>query len=94
MGNFRMEMLLSGEDILRIFKARFGSELPDHFLDEGYDFTVSPALAKRVLRTIKLTDVTLGDLAEMSAQAPKEEPATAEKLADKGIVTPFVRRRI
>jgi hypothetical protein len=85
MGNYRMEMELSADEVLALFKAKFGAELREWLVDrEG--FTISPELTKRALRTIKLTDVTLADLAAMSV-APAEEPATAEKLVEGSATT-------
>lgn len=90
-GDYRVEVEFSRADILRLFKARFGTELDDWLIDEE-GFTVSPDLTKRILRTVKLSDVTLGDLAAMNAESSDEKPATAEKLVESGNVT--ILRRI
>ena len=90
MGDYRMEMELSNEDLLRLFKAKFGTELREWLVDDE-GFTISAELTKRALRTVKLADVTLADLAAMSATA-SEEAATAETLFEKGNVTALRRR--
>jgi hypothetical protein len=90
MGEYRMEIELSSEDVLHLFKSRYGTELGPWHLDYG-GFTVSPELAKRLLRTVKLSEVTLGDLAAMHAASP-DQPATADKLIERAKVTPFKRR--
>jgi hypothetical protein len=89
MGDYRMEIELSNQDLLRLFKAKFGTELREWLVDDE-GFTISPELTKRALRTVKLSDVTLADLAAMSA-TPAEEPPTAEKLVESGNVTRFRR---
>lgn len=89
-GDYRMEIELSNDDILRLFKSKFGSELNEWLLEEE-GFTVSPELTKRILRTVKLSDVTLGDLAAMN-DATSNGSATAEKLLKTAKVTPLLRR--
>jgi hypothetical protein len=79
---------LSSDDIVHLFKSRFGSELKPWLLKEG--FTVSPELAKRILSTVKLTDVTLGQLMEMSSGS--EDSATADKLIEDPNVTRLTQR--
>jgi hypothetical protein len=91
MGDYRMELEFSNDDIVHLFKARFGRELREWLIDDE-GFTVSPELTKRVLRTVKLSDVTLGDLAAMHAD-PTEASPTAEKLAEPAKVTSIIRRR-
>lgn len=90
MGDYRMTVELSKSDIVRLFKSVFGSELDANLL-ERYGFTVSDDLKKAVLRTVKLSDVTLGDLAAMSSES-EETQATAEKLVEAENVQPFRRR--
>jgi len=90
MGNYRMDIEFSNEDILRLFKLRFGTELKEWLVDDE-GFTISPELTKRALRTVKLSDVTLADLAAMQ-EGPRNEPATAEKLVEKSNVATFRRR--
>jgi hypothetical protein len=89
-GDYRVEIEFSNADILQLFKARFGKELDDWLVDDE-GFTISPDLTKRVLRTVKLSDVTLGDLAAMNTTS-SEEPATAEKLVESAKVMPIRRR--
>jgi hypothetical protein len=89
MGQYRMEVELSTNDILHLFKARFGTELRPWLLDEG--FTLSPEMAKHALKSVKLTDLTLGDLVAMNSS---EEPATAEKLVQSDSNVTPLRRRI
>jgi hypothetical protein len=89
-GNYRMEIEFSTDDILRLFKARFGKKLEPWLLDE-HGFTVSDDFKERVLSTVKLSDVTLGQLVAMSA-SPSEKPATADKLVQVSNVTPITRR--
>ena len=88
-GNYRMEVELSRDDIVKLFKVAFNGELRSFLIDE-WKFTMSPELVREALKTIKLTDLTLGDLVAMN-NAPAEEPATAEKLVEPSNVTPFVR---
>lgn len=80
MGDYRVTLEFSDGDILRLYKARLGTELTCWELDHG-GFTVSPDLVKRVLSTVKLTDVTLGQLMEMSSDF--KNAATADKLIER-----------
>jgi hypothetical protein len=86
-GNYRMELKLSSEEIMHLFKAKFGTELRTHLLDED-GFTVSDELKKRILGGIKLSDLTIGDLAGIAATpaAKVEEPAPTPP------ASPFRRR--
>jgi hypothetical protein len=91
-GNYRMEVSLKRHDVMRLFKATFGSELQQGLI-ETYGLTFSPEVVKGMLKTVKLTDLTLGDLVEMNIAAPPEEPVTAEKLLESSPnVSPFQRR--
>jgi hypothetical protein len=89
MGNYRMEIKLSKSDVLRLFKCMYGRQL-DADLIEQYGFTISEDLKKAVLKTVKLTDVTLGELASMTAQ-DAEEPSVEQPPAQ---VRSLFRRRI
>jgi hypothetical protein len=89
-GHYRMEVQLSPTDVMTLFKCLFGSEL-DVKLIERYGLTFSPEATKAILRTVKLSDLTLGDLAAMGAASP-EEPATADKLVESENVTALRRR--
>jgi hypothetical protein len=92
MGDYRMEIEFSDDDVIALFKAKFGAELREWLIEEE-GFTISRELTKRALRNVKLTDVTLADLAAMSTAGSDKVPATAEKLVEVGKVTP-IRRRI
>lgn len=86
-GDYRVEVNLTRSDIVRLFKASFGSELDVNLL-EDHGFTVSPELQKSVIGKIRLADLTIGDLAGLSSPSTKdagseETPAT---------VKPFLRR--
>lgn len=92
MGDYRMEMNFSKADVLQLFKSMFGTELNTDLL-ERHGFSVSEDLKKTVLRSVKLSDVTLGDLAAMNSTESGQETATAEKLIEApSNVKPFVRR--
>lgn len=75
-GNYRMELSLSQYDIMRLFKSMFGTELRSSLLEtEG--FTMSPEFLKAALRTVKLTDLTLGDLVAMNSGPSDEDTSEA-----------------
>jgi hypothetical protein len=74
-GNYRVAVHLSRSDVLQLFKAVFGTRPSANLLEQG--FVVSDELKKAVLRTIKLTDLTLGELAAMGSQ-PIEQLPTAD----------------
>jgi hypothetical protein len=81
MGDYRMAMELTRGDVLQLFKAMFGTELRAYMIeDEG--FTVSEGLKNAVLKTVKLTDLTLGELAAMSAAQAVQEPQVQEKATE------------
>ncbi|MBY0531801.1 MAG: hypothetical protein K2P86_07500 [Xanthobacteraceae bacterium] len=90
MGDYRIEAELSKSDVMHLFKLAFGSELKAKLLEQG--FTASDDLKEAVLRTVKLSDVTLGDLAAMTSTKPDDQPATADKLIEASNVRPFTRR--
>jgi hypothetical protein len=86
MGKYRMEIELTNDDIIRLFKIKFGTELREWLVDrEG--FTFSPELTKRALRTVKLSEVTLADLAALTV-APSEESEGQDTTAKEGASTP------
>jgi len=87
MGDYRMDIEFSRQDVLKLFRAKFGSELPASLIEE-HGFTLSPELVKSVLKTVKLADLTLGELASMAATAT-EEASAAEKP-----VEPTLRERL
>jgi hypothetical protein len=90
-GNYRMQIQFSRSDVMRLFKSMFGSELSASLIEE-HEFTISPQLKKAILRTVKLSDLTLGDVAAMIGSSSVEESATAEKLVEPTNVRPFPRR--
>src|SRR5262245_29657360 len=64
MGDYRMEVRLSKSDIFHLFKLTCGYQLTPSLLKE-LGVTVSPDLKKAILKNIKLSDLTLGELAAM-----------------------------
>jgi hypothetical protein len=92
-GNYRMDVQLSRDEVVRLFKYAFGSELELHDV-KRYGLTFSPELVKHILKAVKLTDLTLGDLVAMSSASPDDQPETAEKLVEPTAsnVRPFLRR--
>jgi hypothetical protein len=82
-GSYRMDLKFSQADIFKLFKASYGRELDTDLLDNG--FTISEALKKRMLSEIKLTDLTLGDLAKLGASDAASEPD------EKPVIKPFRR---
>jgi len=91
MGDYRMELELTSDDIIRLFKAKFGSELHASLLEE-HGFTLSVVVTKSTQKTIKLSNITLGDLAAMQADQAADEKTEPEKPAEKATVRPFLRR--
>ncbi|WP_025037438.1 hypothetical protein [Bradyrhizobium sp. DOA9] len=71
-GSYRMDLTFSQRDIFKLFMASYGRELDLDLLEQG--FTISEALKKRVLSEIKLADLTIGDLAKLSAGSAEPEP--------------------
>ncbi|KAB2881691.1 MAG: hypothetical protein F9K38_09540 [Pseudorhodoplanes sp.] len=69
-GNYRMKIRLTRSDILYLFRTVFGDELSVSLIEE-HGFTASSDLAKAILKTVKLTDLTLGELIEMNTQTDK-----------------------
>jgi hypothetical protein len=86
-GRYRWEVELTTEEIIYLFRTKVGSEL-DVSLLEQHGFTVSEDLQKKVLGSIKLADLTIGDLAKLGATAPAEQP----KPAPAPRIDPFRRR--
>lgn len=78
MGDYRMKLEFTRGDVLQLFKAMFGTELKAYLIEDK-GFTVSEDLKKAVLKTVKLTDLTLGELAAMSAAQAVQEPPVQEK---------------
>jgi hypothetical protein len=74
-GKYRMEVHISRDDVMQLFKTMYGSQL-DVDLLEHHGFTVADDLKKKVLGEIKLADLTIGDLAGIVAKPePQEAPA-------------------
>jgi hypothetical protein len=91
-GNYRMMLRLSRSDILHLFRTVFGDEL-DVSLIQEHGFTVSSDLAKEILKTVKLTDLTLGELIDMNNQAGKSAPPPApQETEHKRALNDFRRR--
>jgi len=82
-GDYRMQVQFSESDIVQLFKASYGRELDVDLLKNG--FTISDELKKKILREIKLADLTIGDLAKLGAGSSQAEPET-------GSVSPLRRR--
>ena len=70
-----MEIKFSKSDIFRLFRCMYGKELGADLI-ERYGFTVSEDLKKAVLKTVKLTDVTLGELVAMTGASAEGEVST------------------
>jgi hypothetical protein len=81
-GDYRVELKFSNRDVFQLFKAMNGTTLDVDLLDD-HGFTVSPALRQRILRTVKLADLTLADLTGMN-----EGPTAASEPSQK----PFLRK--
>jgi hypothetical protein len=83
-GDYRLQVDFSYDEIAKMFRAAFGSELTPQIL-EKCGLTLSDELQKSALSKVKVTDLTLGDLAKLvtpAEEAPVEAPA----------VVPFRRR--
>jgi hypothetical protein len=89
MGDYRMYIDFSRQDVLKLFKTTFGTELGAWLVDDE-GFTISEELTRRALRTVKLSELTIADLAKMSA--PTEEPKTKDKPTETATVRRFLRR--
>jgi hypothetical protein len=61
-GNYRVDLELSHNDIMKLFKAAFGSEITPEVMNR-YGLTLSPEVDKAALSRVKLADLTLADLA-------------------------------
>lgn len=90
-GKYRFEIQLSTDEIIRLFKLKLGSKLDVDLLDD-HGFSVSDDLKKRMIGSIKLADLTIGDLAKLTSTPSAEEEA--EAVSSPATVTPFRRRRI
>jgi hypothetical protein len=91
-GNYRMEVQLTRDDVMKLFKGLFGSKIQQGLV-ERYGLTFSPEVVKSVLKTVKLTDLTLGDLIAMSAESQPEETVETEQAEAPTNVLPITRSR-
>jgi hypothetical protein len=83
-GDYRLQVDFSYDEIAKMFRASFGSKLTAETL-ERCGLTLSDELQKSALSKVKVSDLTLADLAKLvtpSEGAPAETPA----------VVPFRRR--
>jgi hypothetical protein len=87
-GRYRWEVELATDEIIRLFRMKVGSEL-DVSLLEQHGFTVSEDLQKKILGSIKLADLTIGDLAKLGAAS---SPEASEPTSQSAPITPFRRR--
>ena len=69
-GDYRLDLVLTYEDITMLFKAAFGEEITPSML-RRYGLKLSPELDKAALAKIKLGDLTLAELAAL--MKPTEE---------------------
>ncbi len=92
-GDYRMEVQLTPFDVMWLYKCLFGSELKLKHV-ERYGLTFSPDVVKSILKTVKLSDLTLGELVAMSATSQTEEAAATETVAAPTNVTPMLRRKL
>lgn len=83
-GDYRLQVDFSYDEIAKMFRAAFGSKLTAETL-EKCGLTLSDELQKSALSKVKMSDLTLADLAKLvtpTEEAPAEAPA----------VVPFRRR--
>jgi hypothetical protein len=90
-GDYRMDVQFSRSDIMKLFKCAFGSVLNEN-LFERYGLSVSPELRNAILRTVKLSDLTLGDLAAMNAAPESEETESKPEVKEPAKVPSILRR--
>jgi hypothetical protein len=83
-GDYRMQVDFSYDEVAKMFRAAFGSKLTPEIL-EKCGLTLSDQLQKLALSKVKVTDLTLGDLAKLVTPA---EEVSVEPPA----VVPFRRR--
>jgi hypothetical protein len=88
-GDYRVQVDFTRSDVVKLFKAMFGSVITIDMLEE-YGLSVSDDLKKKLLGEIKLADLTIGDLAGLGLASNKEEPAAEETPAT--VKTLFPRR--
>jgi hypothetical protein len=90
-GDYRMDVQFSRSDVMKLFKCAFGSVLNER-LFERYGLSVSPELRNAILRTVKLSDLTLGDLAAMNGEPENEKAENKEEVREPANVTSILRR--
>lgn len=88
-GNYRVQVDYTRSDVVKLFKAMFGSEIDVGLLDE-FGFTVSPDLKKKLLGEIKFVDLTIGELAGLGVATNKKEPTLEQDTP--ATVKSFLRR--
>jgi hypothetical protein len=89
-GNYRMELRLTQSEVIRLFKGMFGTELRPWLIEQD-GFTVSPELTRAILAKVKLTDLTLGELAAMTGAGSKDTPSAQEKNTEPEATKPVLR---
>jgi hypothetical protein len=78
-GDYRLQVDFSYDEVAKMFRAAFGSELTPQIL-ERCGLTLSDELQKSALSKVKVTDLTLGDLAKLvtpAEEAPVETPVVS-----------------
>jgi hypothetical protein len=80
-GDYWVRTEVTPSDVVEMFKQMFGSELDINLLDK-HGFTISDDLKSRALRTLKLENITLGDLAALqrNTEAPAIEAPPTKRL--------------
>lgn len=77
-----MDLELSHEDIVKLFKALFGDEITPMILDL-YKLKVSSEIEKAALSRVKLGDLTLADLASIMKPPRKVKTKPAPQLTSR-----------
>jgi hypothetical protein len=77
-GDYRLKVGFSRSDVMQLFKSVFGTTLTMSLL-EDYGFVVSDKLRKHILGTVKLTDLTLADLAGINTPFDELPARPAQK---------------
>jgi hypothetical protein len=83
-GDYRLQVDFSYDEVAKMFRAAFGSKLTPEIL-EKCGLALSDELQKSALSKVKVTDLTLGDLAKLVTPAEEAPAATPA-------VVPFRRR--
>ncbi len=77
-GSYRLQVDFSYDEVAKMFRAAFGSMLTPEILARC-GLTLSDELQKSALSKVKVSDLTLGDLAKMVTPA-EEAPATTSEV--------------